>query len=148
MPKNKSTVTRILWEEVEEDDFFAHRIVGAIGLMKVTIGKLTMALQQSQTQNIKCNNDPEKESMPTKINADCYQLDELQIQFMNECMKYYSDRKNSKKKKILSCNDELYGNNFRLTEIAELTEERLQRKIKMEDSFIKILRNKRTVTGG
>ena len=147
MSKNKNTVTRILWEEVEDDDFFAHRLVGAIELMKIIIGKLAIGLQQ-QEQSIKNINNSNEEAVVSNINIENDQMDQHQLQFMHECIKYYREGISGKNKKILSSNDELYGDNFRVTEITELIEDRKQRKVRMDDSFRKILKEKRTVTGG
>ena len=148
MLKNKDAVRRILWKEMDEDDYFSHRLVGSIGLMKIIIGKLAIGFQQQQGQDIKnINNSKEEDAVPN-INIDYAPMDQDQLQFVQECIKYYREGIRGKNKKILSNNDEVYDSNFRVTEITELIEDRKQRKVRLDDKFRKILKEKRTVTGG
>lgn len=148
MSKNEDTVSKILWNELDEDDYFSNRVIGAIGLMKIIIGKLTIALEQSRLNEAKDIHSDTKENMPTNTNADCLQMDELQIEYMSECAKYYYEENSSKRKKKLTTKDAYYGHELKLTELTDAVEERAQRKIRMQSAFLKMLKPKRTVTGG
>lgn len=75
-------------------------------------------------------------------------MDELQIAYMSECAKYYSEEISSKRKKILTINDDYYGNDFKLTEVVDLVEERVERKVRLQSAFLKMLKPIRTVTRG
>lgn len=130
MSKGKrDTVSRILWKEVDEDDFFSHRVIGAVGLMQSIIAKQAIVLRKVKLDFILHTSQEE-------------------IEFIAECVADYSEPLSVKKSKETSYEDELYGNDFRLSEVAELVVERVQRKLQFQEKFRKILQEKRTVTGG
>lgn len=147
MSKNNEKVSALIWNEVEEDNYFAHSAVSAIDLMKVIIAKLAIGIESSRKPDIRNIDHGEMNIVPTSIEH-YPQINEAQLQFISACVKRYRREVGSKNKKILTREDELYGDDFTLAEVDNLIEKREQRKNKLNESFREILLHPRTVTGG
>lgn len=141
-------VSLLRHSEMDWDNFFADRINGAIGLSKALIAKQAIALQGLNVQE-------------SEFAAHFDQSEKIYIE---ECIKDYnkclSEQLKAKLKnrsyKRLTDEKSEYGIDYRLSEIKELYEERLQRKIDLNLAFVQILKDSRAkrtsmrlaVTGG
>ena len=135
MRKIKLKISMIRCDEMHSDNYFAHRMIGAVELLKVLIGKQTIEIHQS--------NDNQN-----KINVNVVRFED---KFIGEWIDKYNQSLKGIKRKILSHDDDEFGTDFSMYEIAELIKDREQRKIDLNLAFIEILkenRAQRTVTGG
>ena len=148
MSKNNEKVSALIWNEVEEDNYFAHCAVGAIDSMKIIIAKLTIGIESSQTPEVRSIDHGEMDTVSTSIMEYSSQINEAQMQFISACVKFHRREISDKSKKILSREAELYGDDFTLAEVDDLIEKREQRNNKLNESFREILLHPRTVTGG
>jgi len=128
-----------------EDQYFAHQMTGDIFLAMEVVGKLTISQFQLQKR------DPESiqiDSMRTTISAK-YPFNSAEIEFIIGCAKKVLSDKSGVKNKEESYDREGYGNNFSLTEIESLIEERAERKIVLNRKLFKLMHPKKIpVTGG
>lgn len=130
----KLKVSALRSNEMHLDDYFAHRMTGAIGLLKILIGKQAIELHQSNANK-------------NKLDVNAVRFED---KFIGECIDEYNQSLKSKKRKLL-LDDEEFGTDFSIYEIAELIKDRELRKIDLNLAFIQIIketRAKRTVTGG
>lgn len=125
---------------MDADDCFAHRISGAIDLMKMLIAKQAIAMQNAECQ----------------LSLKRINLDQREAAFIGECITQYNKILKRKNMPKLTDDEEQYGADYALSEIAELIEERVQRKIDLNLAFVQIIRETRarraeikgSVTGG
>lgn len=144
-PENKIKCESLIMRDKMEDQYFAHQMTGDIFLAMEVVGKLTISQFQLQKR------DPESiqiDSMRTTISA-YHPFNSIEIQFIIDCAKSVLSDKDWVKNKVGSYDSEGYGNNFSLSEIEELIEERKQRKVVLNQKLFKLMHPKKLpVTGG
>ena len=144
-PKNKIKCESLLAHDKEQDQYFPHQMIGDIRLVMAIVGKL--AISQFKLQK----RDPESiqlDSMCATISA-YHPFNSIEIQFVIDCAKSVLSNKSGVKNKVKMVDSEGYGNNFSLTEIEELIEDRAQRKFILNQKLFELMHpKKRPVTGG
>lgn len=144
-PENKIKCESLLLRDKKQDQLFAHQLTGDALLVMNVVGKLTISQFKLH------NRDPESidfDSMCVTISA-YHPFNSTEIQFIIDCAKSVLSSKGGVKNKAKMYDSEGYGNNFSLTEIEELIEERAQRKIVLNRKLIKLMHpEKLPVTGG
>lgn len=144
-PDNKIKCESLLMRDKKQDQYFAHQMTGDIFLAMEVVGKLTIS--QFQLQKL----DPasiQLDSMRATISA-YHPFNSIEIQFIIDCVKSVLSNKSGVKNKMEMYDSEGYGNNFSLTEIEALIEERAQRKIVLNRKLFKLMHPKKLpVTGG
>lgn len=122
MNRIKLMVSHLKSMEMDWDNYFAHRIYGAIGLSKVLIAKQAIALQKLDNQT----------------NTFAANLNKGELAFIDECIKDYNQCLKQNKPSRLTDDDFEYGVDFKLSEIAELLDERVMRKIELDLAFVQV----------
>jgi hypothetical protein len=144
-PENKIKCESLIMRDKMEDQYFAHQMTGDIFLAMEVVGKLTISQFQLQKR------DPESiqlDSIRSTMSAK-YPFNSTEIQFIIDCAKSVLSNKSGVKNKMEMYDSEGYGNNFSLTEIEELIEERAQRKFVLNQKLFKLMHPKKIpVTGG
>lgn len=144
-PENKIKCQSLLMRDKKQDQYFAHQLTGDIRLVMDVVGKLTISQFKLQQR------DPESfqlDSMRSTISA-YHPFNSNEIEFIIHCVKSVLSDKDWGKNKVDNYDSEGYGNNFSLSEIEELIEERAQRKIVLNRKLFKLMHPKKIpVTGG
>lgn len=131
MNRNRFTVSQLKNREMYWDNYFAHRIYGAIGLAKALIAKQAIALQGLNIQQSEYASN----------------FDQSELAYVDECIKDYNQclkamlKEQLKKRKYEKLTDDEfeYGIDYKLADITELFAERVQRQIDLNLEFAEVI---------
>ena len=123
MDQNKFKDSLLMAREIYWDNYFAHRLIGSIGLMECIIAKQAVVLRKMKLDFIPHTSEEE-------------------IAFIAKCVSEYKGPLFVKECEEISYEDEMYGNDFSLSEIKELIEERGERKLEFQENFEKFFKKK------